>query len=306
MSHRYVPELDLHFREYWTSRGEITINNIDIPVIDSEYQELPTGSFIQLLFSQTFDSTSYTYLFVETEISDLSKSLRERIKTSNSTIEAYISTDSTEEENIFSLEADDFTLLSKLLDYRLGRSPTLTNVDYDTLSTNLSKLIYTYLDLVLNQSYSRLNDDSIISSENSVLENLFELYVVNESYKAMKLWTNLIDANLLELRLVHEVIQITSTMESNKEVSLEEVVYDYNIDVYHNGTKLTFNTDYIVMIDTTTGEDSTTTVTWVVWEDKDTEIVENDILVVEYYTKVNQNDTSTNAFVDGEEFQEGG
>lgn len=300
MSYRYVPELDFYFRNYWSSRGEITIDNIDIPIIDLENQELPTGSFLQLLFSQTFDSTSYTYLFVETEISDLSKSLKERLKVSGSTIEAYISTDSTEEENIFSLETDDFTLLSKLLNYRLGKTPSLSNIVYDDLNTNLSKLIYTYLDLVLNQSYSVLNDNSVISTEGNTLENLFELYVTNESYKVMKNWTNLIDANLLELRLVHEVKTITSVIETDKEVSLEEVVYDYNIDVYHNGTKLTFDTDYNITID------STAVVTWVVWKDKDIDIGEDDILVIEYYTKVNQDDTSTNVFVDGEEFQGGG
>jgi len=305
MSYRYIPELDFYFRSYWSSRGEITINNIDIPIIDLENQELPTGSFLQLLFSQTFDSTSYTYLFVETEISELSKSLKERLKVSGSTIEAYISTDSTEEENIFSLETDDFTLLSKLLNYRLGKIPSLSGIVYNDLNTTLSKLIYTYLDLVLNQNYSVLNDNSVISTEGNTLEALFELYVVNESYKVMKNWTNLIDANLLELRLVHEVKTISSAIETDKEISLEEVVYDYNIDVYHNGAKLTFDTDYIIMIDSTTG-DSTAVVTWVVWEDKDINIVEDDILVIEYYTKVNQNDTSTNAFVDGEEFQEGG
>ena len=305
MSYRYIPEIDFYFESYWSSRGEITIDNINIPIIDLENQKLSTGSFLQLLFSQTFDSTSYTYLFIETEISDLSKSLKERLKTSGSTIEVFMSTDSTSEENVFSLESDDLVLLSKLLEYRRGKSPNISGINYNNLNTNLSKLIYIYLDLMLNQNYSALNDNSIISSEDNTLESLFELYVINESYKIMENWTNLINANLLELRLVHEVKTITNAIEIAKEISLGEIVYDYNIDVYHNGEKLTFNTDYIIMIDTT-AEDSTAVVTWVVWEDKDVNIVEDDVLVIEYYTKVNQNDTSTNAFVDGEEFGEGG
>lgn len=304
MSYNYVPELDFYFRSYWSSRGEITIDNINIPVIDTENQELPSGSFLQLLFSQTFDSTSYTYLFVETEISDLSKTLLERVKVSGSTISVYMSTDSTDEENIFSLESDDLMLLSLLLDYRLGRSTSISGINYDLLGTILSKLIYVYLDLVLNQNYSRLNSNSVISSSGNILNNLFELYVINESHKIIKTWSTLLDANLLELRLIHEVKLITSAIESAKEVPLSEIVYDYNIDVYHNGTKLTQDTDYSLTIDTTTG-DSTAVVTWITWEEQDTEIVEDDILVIEYYTKVDQDDTSTNAFVDGVEFEGG-
>lgn len=304
MSYRYIPELDFYFRSYWSERGEITIDNISIPVIDSENQELPTGSFLQLLFSQTFDSTTYTYLFVETEITDLSKTLKERLKTSGSTIEVYMSTDSEDEENIFSLESDDFTLLSKLLDYRLGKTPSLSSIVYNNLSTTLSKLIYIYLDLVLNQNYSRLNDSSVYSEEGNTLESLFEIYVVNESYKIIKNWTSIIDASLLELRLVHEVKDITSAIETAKEVYLNGIVYDYNIDVYHNGTKLTLDTDYNIAIDST-AEDSTAVVTWIVWEDYDTEIVEDDVLVVEYYTKVTQSDTGTNVYVDGEEYEGG-
>lgn len=305
MSYNYIPELDYYFRSYWTTRGEITIDNVNIPVIDSEDQDLPSGSFLQLLFSQTFDSTSYTYFFIEEEISDLSKSLRERIKVSNSTITVYLSTDSTEEENIFSLSEDDHTLLSKLLDYRIGRTVSLTEIEYSSLATTLSKLIYTYLDLIINQNYSIFNSNIVISDSSNSLETLFELYVVNETHKVMKSWTTLLDANILELRLVHEVKLITSSIETAKEVPLNEIVYDYNIDVYHNGTKLTPTTDYSLTIDTTTG-DSTAVVTWITWEDQGTNIVEDDILVAEYYTKVDQDDASTEAFVDGVEFEGGG
>jgi len=305
MSYNYIPELDFYFRSYWASRGEITIDNVNIPVIDTDNQDLPSGSFLQLLFSQIFDSTSYTYFFVETEISDLSKTLRERIKVSGSTIKVYLSTDSTDEENIFSLEEDDFSLLSKLLDYRLGKTTSLTGIDYSSLGTTLSKLIYTYLDLVLNNNYSRFNNNIVISNSNNSLENLFELYVVNEAHKIIKNWTTILDANILELRLVHEVKLITSTIESAKEVPLSEIVYSYNLDIYHNGVILEPDTDYSLTIDTTTG-DSTAVVTWITWEEQGTNIVEDDILVIEYYTKVDQDDVDTNAFVDGVQFQGGG
>jgi hypothetical protein len=306
MSYRYIPELDFYFESYWSSRGEITTDNISIPVIDSENQDLPSGSFIELLFSQTFDSTSYTYLFEEIEISDLSKTLEERLKTSYSTMEVYTSVDSTATgENIFSISSENIILLDKLLSYRRSGNTNLSDITYANLNSTLSKLIYVYLDLVVNNNYTILNDNSVASEDDNILENLFELYVVNESHKLMKSWTTLLDADLLELRLVHEVKNITSTIESAKEVSLNDIVYDYNIDVYHNGDELTLNTDYTLMIDTTS-EDSTAVVTWVVWEDTETNIVEEDVLVIEYFTKVNQNDTDTNAFVDGEEFQSGG
>jgi hypothetical protein len=301
MSYRYIPELDNYFQSYWISRGEITIDNISIPEVA---QAIPTGSFLELLFCQIFDSTTYTYLFSETTTTSFAKDVRERLQVSHSTITSYISTDSTSGENIFSLVSDDLTMLNKLLEYRKGNSPLLTNIDYDDLSTNLSKLIYTYLDLVINNNYSILNTSSKLSTEGNLLENLFEEYVVNESYKTMKNWSSLIDAKRMELRVVHEVIHITDDIETAEEVVLRESTYNYDVTVFLNGVELVENTDYTIMIDSTS-EDSTATVTWIVWEDNDAVIIEGDVLVAEYYTKINTNDTGT-PFIDNEEYVEGG
>jgi len=54
--------------------------------------------------------------------------------------------------------------------------------NYDILSTNLSKLIFTYLDFKINQRYSRYNDRTLIASDSSVIELCYETYVLDEIF----------------------------------------------------------------------------------------------------------------------------
>lgn len=304
MSYKCIPELDFYFRNYWNLRGEITTVDIPVSSIDTSESNIPSGSFIEMLFSQTYDSTSYNHLFTEVEATTFSVPIEERLQYSSSSITPYISTDSTDGENIFSLISEDFVLLNKLSEYRRGKTPDISTIDYNVLTSDLAKLIFIFLDIILNRNYSALNNTDVLATD-SVLIKLFELYVINESHKVMKNWSYLIDGNLLELRLVHEVKIITEDMAVMEEVSLEETVYDYDVDVYLNGTKLTAETDYVVMIDST-AVDSTAIITWIVWEDKDADIIEGDTLVVEYYTKVTSGDTGTEVYVDGKEYEEGG
>jgi len=196
-------------------------------------------------------------------------------------------------------------MLDKLLEYRTTSTTSLNGITYGNLSTNLSKLIYIYIDIVVNSSYSRLNDVAMLSTEDNLLENLFETYVVNEAHKIMKNWSNIIDANILELRLVHDVIYVTEDMEIFEEADLTEPTYDTNINVYHNGEQLSSDEFDIFIVIDTTGGDTTSLTTYITWEDKDLDIIENDTLVTEYYTKVTPTDEGV-AYVDGELYDGGG
>lgn len=74
-------------------------------------------------------------------------------------------------------------MLDKLLEYRLdSTSVSIVGIDYDTLSTSLSKLIYIFLDLRINQSYTHYNTPDLISSPGQVLENLYEAFIIEQIF----------------------------------------------------------------------------------------------------------------------------
>lgn len=304
MSYQYIPELDYFFRDYWTSRGEINTETVNTSEIETEYS-FEDACFLELLFSQTYSHMYYNYRFVTVSNSAFSKPIKERVQSNYNSITCYVSSDSTSDLNIFSLGSDDLTMLDKLLEYRTTSTTSLNGITYGNLSTNLSKLIYIYIDIVVNSSYSRLNDVAMLSTEDNLLENLFETYVVNEAHKIMKNWSNIIDANILELRLVHDVIYVTEDMEIFEEADLTEPTYDTNINVYHNGEQLSSDEFDIFIVIDTTGGDTTSLTTYITWEDKDLDIIENDTLVTEYYTKVTPTDEGV-AYVDGELYDGGG
>jgi hypothetical protein len=118
------------------------------------------------------------------------------------TSQYYEISDSTNGENLFLLENDDFELLNCLLSYRNitdstssiniidSTSNTFFDIDSNTLSTNynilntnLSKLIYIYLKLKIDNDisiYSNLT--SPISDVNNVLENFYESFIVDKIF----------------------------------------------------------------------------------------------------------------------------
>ncbi len=103
-------------------------------------------------------------------------------------------------DNVFLLEQDDLTLLDSLLAYRqdstgvtvidstsavtvFDSTTGILIVNYDSLPTNLSKLIYLYLKLKIYGDVSRYNNNIVVSGTVLVLENMFELVLIDEYFK---------------------------------------------------------------------------------------------------------------------------
>jgi hypothetical protein len=105
--------------------------------------------------------------------------------------------------NLFLLQQDDFTMLNTLLAFRMD-STSLTVIDdssasvsliYDatsditiltaslaTLNTELSKLIFIYLDLCVNGNTSNYDGITPISTDHA-LQTIYELYVLDKYYE---------------------------------------------------------------------------------------------------------------------------
>ena len=95
----------------------------------------------------------------------------------------YYLSDSSGDINLYGIQADDLTLFDKLLDYRLNGTTSLSGIDYESLSTNLSKMVYIYLEFKLNNDYSRYTHDSLLSAQKDLLECCFEVYLIENIFK---------------------------------------------------------------------------------------------------------------------------
>jgi len=189
-----VPELQYWFN-YFVINGEINKNQIPIPTtLDEVY--LPQKSFIELLFNDSYSDNEYKYYYEEdTNKYSWPYIVKTRMGVYPASAKYYTLTDSTA-TNLFNLQQHDTTLLNALLAYRLDSTAVsiitdTTSVEfisnvlyaaYNILNTNLSKLIFLYLDLKINGSYTNYNNENLVS-EGSLLESVYETYVLDEMFK---------------------------------------------------------------------------------------------------------------------------
>jgi hypothetical protein len=183
-----VAELQ-YYSELFLKSLTLNKNNLKIPASFSSIYTTPT-SFIQLLFDENWPTlyTSYKYLYtMVTSKSSWPQVFRDRTLIYPESAQYYIlspddQTSSTN-INIFNLRSDDFLLLDKLLEYRLdSTSVVLTDIDSTALTTNLSIMIYKYLDLKLNDRYQSYNNTTLISDSTRPLEVLYEAYLVENFF----------------------------------------------------------------------------------------------------------------------------
>ena len=184
----------------WFSRfvEDSTVNKYEIPSpadIDLIYY-IKRKSFIELLFNDSYSYTEYHYKFLlDTNKYAWAYPIRTRLLIYPTSAKLYDISDSTG-VNVFNLQDDDLTVLNALLQYRVD-STSVTIIDstsntfisnvlyatYSSLSTNLSKLIFLYLDLKIYGRYTNYDNTTLISSSNSVLESQYEAYIIDQFYK---------------------------------------------------------------------------------------------------------------------------
>jgi len=173
---------------------------------------LNKNSFIKLLFSDSWNPyhTSYRYMFRnDSNILGWPSIVRDRVMVYPTAAKYYVSDDDSTAVcniNAFGILKNDLVLLDALLKYRLTDATSLIVIDstsvidpvftdstsadstatlivnYNKLS-ELSKLIFIYLNLVVNQDVSYYNSESLISSSNDVLRSTYESYVLEKVFK---------------------------------------------------------------------------------------------------------------------------
>jgi len=199
-----VPELQL-----WANRFVMgsSVNKFEVPYPLYDLTHCyPEGSFISMLFDDNYPHDFYEYLYAEKE-DRLSWPwvVRQRLLVYPRTGKYMIINTSTG-ENLFLLQQDDFTMLDALLAYRMDTYDSTASdstaliliddataaVSFDstsgvivaslsTLNTELSKLIFIFLDLCINKNTSNY-DTSVPISTDHALQTIYELYVLDKYF----------------------------------------------------------------------------------------------------------------------------
>lgn len=184
-----VPELQYYFG-YYVKNSIVNKYQVPFPV------EIPPSvcpcispkNFIRLLFDDSWPTNYNEYMYLYRE--DTSRYtwpsiVKDRIMIYSNSAKAYICDSSaTCTINFFNLKQDDLTLLDRLLLYRTidGTTNVIIDIDYDQLSTTLSKMIYLFLDLMINHNYSRYNTSTPLADEDNLLECCYEIYLLDKMF----------------------------------------------------------------------------------------------------------------------------
>ena len=189
---KFVPELQYYFEKFVES-SSLNKYQFRSPATFSESYTTP-ASFTELLFADNWPSiyTSYKYCYRELDRTSWTGSIRDRLGIYSQSAQYYIIDEecptgcNNSTSNIFQLQTDDITMLDKLLQWRLdSTSVTIADIDSTALVTNLSILIYRYLDLKLNNNYTAYNNTTLIADQTRILEVVYESYVIENMFNYM-------------------------------------------------------------------------------------------------------------------------
>lgn len=193
-----VPEFQYYFYNFVINS---IINRYEIPApvpVDEIF--LTSGTVVELLCSDSFPYSNYTYLYKSEDRKQCWPTLtRQRLMVYPSS--TYYIPDSAG-DNIFALQGHDFVLLDALLQYRHD-STSVTIVDstavqfidstagtailyanFESLNTPLSQLIFLYLDLKIYSRYYDYDNLNLLTT-GTLLETCFELKLIDEYFTFM-------------------------------------------------------------------------------------------------------------------------
>ena len=160
---------------------------------------IPPGSFITMLFDESYNLDYYKYLYVEIADKLSWPQIIKRRLNVYPVSAKYMELNDDTGRNLFNLEQDDFTMLDALLAYRQDATSvvlidttsvsiidttaglTIVRAGLDALSTELSKLIFVYLDLEINKNTSNYSTDNPISTEGP-LQTVYELFIIDKYF----------------------------------------------------------------------------------------------------------------------------
>jgi len=203
ISAKVVPELQHWF---YTFVVDSIVNKYGVPApVDIATHWMAQESFIEMLFNESYPYTRYEYRYSDgASNSGWPEVVRTRLMIYGAAAR-YMQLDSGG-TNVFLLGHDDFTLLDTLLAYRqdstgvtivdstsssaavFDSTAGILTINYNGLSSRLSKLVYLYLKLKIYNDISRYNNLNVISRDDTnpsyiTLENMFEIFLIDKYFE---------------------------------------------------------------------------------------------------------------------------
>lgn len=297
---KYYPELDHWFTQYWNTRGEVTVQTVNTPVTTGLTYE--NGNIFQLLFSETFPYDYYVFTFKQIGITFMPRKIVDRLCVKGTTPTIYLSDSTSYTYNAddfidataapfdatsqpLTLEDIDHQMLSSLMEYRWnGATYDTTGFDTNLLTTDLSHLIYLYLEAMQTYDYSCI-DDIIVYQPNStdVVSNMFYLYVLNETHKKLKLDDIIIEGENVRTRIQRLRLRLTNEtiLSPCVPVNLSGYIETGGMYVYINSFEMRTPDHYTI----TDATDSTDAYDYTFCFDPvAVSAREGDYIVIDYYT----------------------
>lgn len=283
---QYLPELDLAFSNYWKSRGEITVSQVNLPVVLPDTFSLPGDSVFDMMFDNAYPHTSYNYLFEEHRITEFPKNIIDRLSVKCARSKCYISSeDSTSSVDLLLLSDEEISMLDTLLDYRAFGIFSLDTTGFSALEHPLSQSIYIYLDVIGNHDLDSIDLLTQMSPPTKILDILFDIYVTNECHKFLKDSNILMDNDVIETYINRKRVCLTeeNIVEKSFEVNSPLPISKETIFLYFNGT-LVEEADFTLEF---FPEESPVTAIIHVFDDGDPELKDGDCFIIEYQSYEN-------------------
>lgn len=169
-----------------------------------------------------------------------------------------------EEQDVFNFNEQDLDMLDLLYDFKTGYQIDLTTVNYNQLTSCISKLIFIYLDALINNNFSNYNSIDIVS--NGFLCSLYEKHVLNILYMLKqkqycinfneKIIVNeeeyqLDEDMLMAMKCNHLVINVSQSDVNSHSIILEDQSLPWqrkDFTIFKDGIILEPDTDYIMSV----------------------------------------------------------
>lgn len=204
-SYTLVPELQ-HWFNHFVINSEVNRDLVPPPV-DITETVMPENSFIEMLFNDNYNKTSYEYRYIaESNMGCIPRSAIARLQIYPGSWQ-YLTMDPTG-DNVFDLQPNDFVMLDALLAFRNGATDStsfifidstsisfvsdatagiyILSANYNSLSTELSKLIYLFLRLEVLGDFSLYNNETLVTTTGcNMIEPCFEAYLIDKYFAFM-------------------------------------------------------------------------------------------------------------------------
>lgn len=265
---QFIPELNswLNTRAF---ESPIGASSYDFPTEINKDKWTTKESVINLLFDPCFDSTTYVTTFKEIDFLKLDdRVLQNRLSIHRQTLHIYVPELSQYEsmylqsgsgENILEFTTEELDMLDRLFQYRTTGTADLTGIiiqpEHESiLDSELSKLIFLYLNLKLNSDFSQYDFSNEIANSDRLIELMFEKFVLDSYFRDYATEYLVLDSTtefkITELDSTSGVVVVTETMIDSKSLQLERKHRnDDDIAIILDGELQRIDKDYKIITD---------------------------------------------------------